>query len=290
MKAKSYSKMKTKILTPMLVLTVGLTALSNRAATPYTDGELILGFTAEIGNDFEYNLGAATAITNGQSWNLSTQLASFDLTTVKWGVVGSDGTTDTAWCTKATSLPPTLTATRWNNQDLSIRSIYALFLNPGAGQSATPAFTLANSWDQQTEAGTLSTSYKKRYIDPNVIGSTANNFYRSDVDSGGTPILQGTFTLAPNGVVTFATNSIAALVPPPKIVLLTRTSTSSTIYFSTTNNAALTYRLYYTNASGLTAPLSNWTVSATSVVGNGLTNSITDTSADPNRFYRVGVH
>ena len=102
----------------------------------------------------------------------------------------------------------------------------------------------------------------------------------------------GTFSLAANGVVTFTTNSV---VPPPptppvpQIVLITRTNTTSTIYFSTTNSA-FTYNLYYTNAAGLFAPISNWTVSASSVVGNGLTNSITDTTTDSDRYYRVGVH
>jgi hypothetical protein len=40
----------------------------------------------------------------------------------------------------------------------------------------------------------------------------------------------------------------------------------------------------------LTAPITNWTASPTTLTGNGNTNSLTDTSTDANRFYRIGVH
>ena len=147
-----------------------------------------------------------------------------------------------------------------------------------------------NSWNQQTVVGGTG-KYKTAYIDPNATGITNVNFWKTITDSSA-PQLMSAFALAANGVVTFMTNSVVPpppIPPMPQVVLETRTSTASTNYFSTTNNAAFTYRIYYTNAAGLTAPLSNWAVSAASVTGNGLTNSIIDTSTDSSRFYRIEV-
>jgi hypothetical protein len=88
-------------------------------------------------------------------------------------------------------------------------------------------------------------------------------------------------------VLTFTT--LSANPPTPKIVAFNRSGTTDSIYFTTTNGS-FTYTLYYTNASGLTAPVTNWIASPTTVVGNGNTNVLTDTSTDANRFYRIGVH
>ena len=110
----------------------------------------------------------------------------------------------------------------------------------------------------------------------------------------------GSFTFNPDGTMTFtrASNVVAPPPPPPAPSLVSVTvapgtgvsagSNVVTIYFTTTNGP--TYTLYYTNSAGLTAPLTNWASVPLTVTGNGLTNSIMDTSRDANRFYRVGVH
>jgi len=94
----------------------------------------------------------------------------------------------------------------------------------------------------------------------------------------------GYFTLAPGGTMSFTRASLPA--PPPPALSISRAGTTATISFLSTNNA--TYTLYYTNT--LKAPVATWPASSTTITGNGLTNSFTDVSTDPIRFYRVGAH
>ena len=263
-----------------LVLATGLAVISTRAAS-YMEGELVIGFTAQVGNDFEYNLGSASAITNGQTWNLSSQLTGIDLVTVKWGVIGSSSTPETAWTTKPTGTPVTITSTKWNKQNLAISSIYGLFTSSGAGASVAPSSTLANSWNQQTIVSSLSTSYRVAYQNPNVTGLAANKLYLTLSDSSA-PTLVGTFSLAANGVVTFTAASSA---PPAPTLNISRVGSVSSISFLSANSA--TYTLLYTNSTGLTAPVTTWPVLAGTITGDGTTKTFTDTTAATERFYKV---
>lgn len=117
------------------------------------------------------------------------------------------------------------------------------------------------------------------YNDPN---SGTNN---------GAAYYVGYFTLNPNGTMTFTRASISAgVAPAPRIISLSRSGNTSTVFFTTTNGS-FTYTLYYTNSAGLNAPVTNWPVSsATPIVGNGLTNSLSEVTTASNRFYRIGVH
>jgi hypothetical protein len=98
----------------------------------------------------------------------------------------------------------------------------------------------------------------------------------------------GYFQFNPDGTMTFTrgtTNSVVT-IPPPQIVSINRTANVSTISFTTTNGA--TYSLYYTNAAGLGTPVAGWP-STGSVAGDGTTKSLSDTTTDGVRFYRVGA-
>jgi hypothetical protein len=100
----------------------------------------------------------------------------------------------------------------------------------------------------------------------------------------------GYFTLNPSGTMTFTrASAIVAQPPVPRIVSITRSGSNSTVFFTTTN-ATFTYTLYYTNSAGLTTSVTNWPASPTTLIGNGNTNSLSDTTTDTNRFYRIGVH
>jgi hypothetical protein len=259
---------------------------------------LIIGFTAQTGSDLIYDLGAASSLSDGQTWNLNALLTAggFDLSSVQWGVIGCQNVAGTriAWCTKFGSVAPKLPNTSaWNSAvDLNIVSIYNSFPAAGAGQNIQPDSSLANSWNQQTIASANASSFHISYTNPNATGETNLDFYKV-IATNSPATLLGHFSLAANGVVTFNTNSVVTpppTPPVPQIVQVARAGTTSTIYFTTTNSATFTYNLYYTNSAGLTSPISTWAVSPTSVVGNGLTNSIPDTTTDATRFYRVGVH
>lgn len=109
--------------------------------------------------------------------------------------------------------------------------------------------------------------------------------------STGTNYYVGNFTLNTDGTMTFTRAGGAVILPPPpppKFVSLSVSGGNVSVFFTTTNNA--TYTLYYTNAAGLTSPVTNWASVPMTVTGNGLTNSIMDTTTDANRFYRIGVH
>jgi hypothetical protein len=136
----------------------------------------------------------------------------------------------------------------------------------------------------------------------NVIPSTFNTPARLDLyqsvpsglldpisgSTGPSSYFVGYFILAVNGTMTFTRASTATPTPPPPVIVsISRAANVSTVYFTTTNGA--NYTLFYTNESGLTTPVTNWPT-ASSLVGNGGTNSLSDTTTDGARFYRVGAH
>lgn len=98
----------------------------------------------------------------------------------------------------------------------------------------------------------------------------------------------GYFTLNTNGVMTFTRAAQTTTPPPPQIISVARANNTTTIFFTTTNN--FTYTLYYTNSAGLSVPVANWPTVPTTITGNGLTNSLSDTTTDAIRFYRISVH
>jgi hypothetical protein len=91
----------------------------------------------------------------------------------------------------------------------------------------------------------------------------------------------GYFEFNTNGVLTFT--AAASSPTQPRVVSVTRTGTTTTVYFTTGPSG--TYSLLGTN--NLTAPRATWPVVGSPVSGNGLTNSISDVTADGSRFYLI---
>lgn len=270
-----------------LAATLGFTLTSARAAI--YNGDLLVGFTTQSGNDLIYDLGAQSSLTNGMTWNLSTLLSGYNLNVVNWGVIGDKnvGGVRTAWMTTdGTVIPNAIpNTTAWANIDTATKTIYQFFPTAGAGQYETIDSADASSWNQETINGIgSSSSYVSNQGDPNVIGKTSATLF-SMIANGSAPVNTGTFTLSGSGTLTF--NTVATTPPAPKIVTITRTNTTSYISFTTTNGS-FTYKLYFTNSAGLSTPTTNWPV-GTSIVGNGLTNTLQNTTTDANRFYRIGV-
>jgi hypothetical protein len=262
------------------------------------NSDLILGFTATTGNDIEFDLGPASSLVSGDSWNLNSILGSFNLATVNWGVVDTSDISNTrlSYLTYNDAVNgdnlPTIGGGvgTWNAINTANRTIYNnAFTSAGVHNAATIAASSPDSWNSETVNPTLGTQYQNENVNPNMVGEGAVDFWVQN-EATGTDSVLGQFTLSASGVVTYKTNAVVVIPPTPKIVSIVRTGGISTISFTTTNGA-FTYTLYYTNSAGLTAPLTSWAASATTLVGNGNTNSLTDTTvATANRFYRIGVH
>lgn len=97
----------------------------------------------------------------------------------------------------------------------------------------------------------------------------------------------GYFELASDGSMTFVRESASTAPnpPPPPTLSITRAGNVNTISFVSSNSA--TYTLCYTNAAGLSAPVSNWPSLPDALTGNGTMQSFQDTTTDPMRFYSV---
>ena len=194
-----------------------LASVAATQAATYT-GDLLLGFTSQSGNDFIYDLGQASSLTDGQSVNLSSQLSGFNLNTVQWGIVGDAnvGGTRTAWTTTTGGTPATLANNAaWGNLDTPTKSIFQNFTAAGAGQTLTISSSDDNSWNQQMINGALTTQYHNAYANPNQTGLGSLSIW-SIAANGSTPTLVGTFALDSGGNVSFS----AAPVPEPSSLAL----------------------------------------------------------------------
>lgn len=94
----------------------------------------------------------------------------------------------------------------------------------------------------------------------------------------------GTFELKPDGSLTFTKPSLE--IPRPTLSV-TRVGELTRISFGTVGG--VTYRLRFTDAAGLSSPVSSWTAGAT-VVGDGSTKTLEDSQSEaPSRFYAIEV-
>jgi hypothetical protein len=193
-------------------------SLSANATTVY-NGDLIVGFTGGgSSTDFEYDLGAASSLVNHETWNLSSQLGTFNLASTSWGVVGTANPgTRTAWVTIDTGSTPShvMNNSMWSSINSAVSATYGLFSGAGAGNSATPSNQDDNSWNQQTMVGALTTQYHNAYENPNgsVAGPGSLDFFAA-LANNGAPTLDGSFSLGANGILTFS------VVPEPSTYAL----------------------------------------------------------------------
>jgi hypothetical protein len=272
-----------------LALLAGVVGLVTSTHAAIYNSDIFIGFSDGVGNDVLYDLGAPTAITDGASWDLGSVTSTFNRSTVNWGVVGNDLTSGTTRLlyTTFSAAPATAGNGRGSAVNTADVAMYRNFPAAGAGQHLTIAPTDDNSWNHQTINPTLTTQYINAWENPNTVGTTSFNFWKVQCNSSA-PALLGTFSLAANGVLTFHTNSVVSAPPPPQIVSITRVGNISTVSFTTTNGS-FSYKLIYTNSTGLKAATSLWATSPTAITGNGSVNSLPDTTTDTNRFYRVSV-
>ena len=187
-----------------VLLAAALAAAASTQAATYT-GDLLIGFTSQSGNDFIYDLGQASSLFSGETFNLSSGLGGFNLSTVHWGIIGDKNVAGvrTAWTSTGGSAPNPIPSTAvWGTLDTATKSIYQNFPLGGAGDTVSISASDDNSWNQQTILGSLTTQYHNVYGDPNSIGIGSENFY-SLLANSSAPSLVGTFSLSANGTLTF---------------------------------------------------------------------------------------
>jgi hypothetical protein len=216
--------MKKQIKSVALAVAAGVVAASAQAAT--NNGDLLLGFTDQTHNDVIFDLGPASSLAYGNSWNLGATgfnlLGNLNLGSVYWGVIGDNlvGATGTAWTTKLFGTPGKLAGLpAWGALDTPITSIFSNFgsTGPGTSISVDPNNTAAypNGWNVQTISGTLTTDYHKAYLNPNSQGFVSDSFYQVVADNSA-PTLMGYFNLNSSGVITYT----ASPVPEPSSLAL----------------------------------------------------------------------
>jgi hypothetical protein len=200
-----------KLYKAALLAALGLGSMVTAQAATYNN-DLIVGFTTKSGNDVVYDLGAASSLTSGETWNLSSLLSGFSsLSSVNWGVIGAsqnNGGTgknfDYVWSTTAGIAPLKINGlTAFANENTAVGSIYSNFGAAGAGQSLSIAATDDNSWNTQTISGSLTGDYVNAYGNPNVVGVTSDSLFQI-LANNTTPTLLGNFALGADDVLTFS--------------------------------------------------------------------------------------
>jgi hypothetical protein len=105
--------------------------------------------------------------------------------------------------------------------------------------------------------------------------------------SGQAATYLGYFKLDTAGVLTYTAGPAVTLIPPT-ITSITRSGNTTTIQFSSIQG--FTYTLLGTNTAGISASRSTWPVIGTSQVGDGGTDTFTDTTSDGSRVYVITAH
>jgi hypothetical protein len=190
----------------------------------YNNSDLILGFTATTGNDIEFDLGPASSLVSGDSWNLSSILGSFNLATVNWGVVGTTNISGTRLSCLTyndtlygNNLPTLGGVGAWTNIKTANTAIYNnAFTSAGVHNAATIAASSSASWNSETVNPTLGNQYQNENANPNSTGEDTTDFWVQNEGTQTDSVL-GTFSLASDGVVTF---NVAAVPEPATYGLL----------------------------------------------------------------------
>lgn len=288
----------TKHIKLALLASLAAVALTSAHGATY-NGDLIVGFTtASPGNDFMYDIGAASALTDGKTWNLSSYLAGVtnmaNLNIVNWGVIGDKkiGGVGNVWLTFDSGIPQQISSlSAWGNVDTALKTTYAAFPAAGAGNYVILPYDQSDasgvSWYEETILGYGAYPFVAVEGNPNTVGKVTVPFYLV-IATNAAPAQIGTFTLSGSGTLTY--NVYAGTAPAPSIVSVSHTNFITSVSF-TTASGSYTYSLHYTNSAGLTAPVANWPKAATTVTGDGSVKTLTNTNAatDADRFYRIGV-
>lgn len=217
-----------KIYKAALLAALGLASVASTQAQTY-NGDLLIGFTTgATGTDMVYDLGSATSVTDGESWDLTTALTAAglqgSLATVQWGIIGSTGPSagggttalNAQRLTYATGYAGGNPVNGKNTWSAIVGATSTISLNTIGTQSAGNFGTVAASdpgnysWYYQTtgQPGNTIWSYHGGYT-PNVIGLVSTALYQTDANNTSpTTFDNGLFTLNANDTLTFSVQPV----------------------------------------------------------------------------------
>jgi hypothetical protein len=187
----------------ILAVTVSTAILSAQAY----NGDLLVGFSAGAsGTDLIFDLGTPGSLINGQTWDLSSELSGYDLNTVMWGVIGLAKISGTynSWTTDASGTPGVITGL--GGVSPLNEGLTAMNATTGANSYYTIGASTEISWYHETILGGSGEYNSGGANNPNTEGLTTVNFYDT-LANGSAPELLNTFTLGPDGVLTYGTPS-----------------------------------------------------------------------------------
>jgi len=155
-------------------------AVAASAQAQYVNGDLLVGFTGGS-QDFIYDLGQASSLTLGRTWNLGANLGT------QFGVLGAQSTGRHIYATSFDNVNENgfSPANLFFNARADITTI-AGGLTVGNSRTTTPAAAdWTTGWTYQTAqaAGTPGNTFQNDYFNPNVSVSSIAYFY-DNLNSG----------------------------------------------------------------------------------------------------------
>ena len=304
--------MKSNILklgtTALLGFTVALTA---QAQYHSNNDDLLMGFTVnnyslpdlviDLGTPASIGVGGTTTvdlIAHGNvgmtAAQLQAELAGIygNLNRLGWGVVGGHINNFADQALYSTKTNGAAAPSLGDFGNTGFIDTVGQQIPSGTNQvTINPALGYLDSWTEEISPGSGPQSFTGQYYDPDIMTSSSfstgvnyvwADFYVTKVGYSA-PQKAGYFKFGSDGSLTF-TPAVSAPPPQPQLSVR-RTGTTTTISFGTTSGAV--YSLYSTNTAGLRSPVANWTLSGTTITGNGGTTNFTDVTTDASRVYRV---
>lgn len=274
------------------------------SAFTYTNGDLLLVFRKDTFNDVEFNLGTVSnylgkvdgTVMQVTNWNVNLVRANFNnsLVNVKFllaSVTASDDALRRAWLTDANAAdsPTDITGSR-------LTQIYSKVDQVGANAAAA---TATNSSQAYVTNSSDATSFSfiasgGGSLDASTLGGASpfpieielpvtNRFVElraSSVTPKPAAHIIGTFAMTSAGALTFTAGPPSAALTASHIQSIGRAGNVNSITFSTVSG--VNYRLRYASTLGAA-----WTILPGSAPGSGGNQTLTDTTADAQRFYVV---
>ena len=204
-------KINKKMYQAAVLAALGLAGVTAAQAASY-NGDLLVGFTTQSGNDLVYDLGSFSSLTSGETWDLTSALSAAglgsSLSTVQWGVVGNLNSSGTrySWLTLASGSANTVPGTTaWNKINSADTTIYSSLSGSGIGDYGTPSSSVAYSWNAETALGGTAASgaFSSVSQNPNSTGLTVATIWQQV--AGGSVAEAGTFGLSTVGAADILT-------------------------------------------------------------------------------------